>query len=171
MGHISLIAEELVKLLSRCPPDLYAQIQDSYNHSEWEAFVEGSLRETKARDTQPLAGGKPMSLMTVLHTGDGAQSSKESEDSSSDSDDDGGDGFGQKAEMGGGFGEPLTRTHAQDGFVPRGGNGEYDGFDDNDDNNVSPERAERDKRKSRADGSISVLGCEPRCETSCRFVR
>jgi SIT4-associating protein SAP185/190 len=60
MGHVVLVAEELVKFFARCPADLAVIVQESFVAAEWEAFVEGTLRETKAKDAQPLAGGKPM---------------------------------------------------------------------------------------------------------------
>ena len=103
MGHIILIAEEIVKFLARCPPELYACIKDSFNISEWESFVEGSLQETKARDTRPLAGGKPMPVVAPneIHP-------IMSEDSSDDE---------EEAKIG----EPLTRTVAADGFAARPG--------------------------------------------------
>ena len=96
MGHVVLVAEELVKFFARCPPDLAAIVQESFVTSEWEAFVEGTLRETKARDAQPLAGGKPMGAPPPV------------EDTSSDEEENRHD-----------FGEPLTRTVAQDGFATR----------------------------------------------------
>lgn len=52
MGHIVLIAEELVKFFSRCPVDLMDIVKDLFDHEEWEEFVAGSLRETKDRDTR-----------------------------------------------------------------------------------------------------------------------
>ena len=103
MGHIVLIAEEIVKFLARCPPELFAVIQDSFVMSEWEAFVEGSLRETKARDARPLAGGKPMQSAAPTES-----TVNVSEDSSDEE---------EEAK----FGEPLTRTVAADGFAPRAG--------------------------------------------------
>ena len=112
MGHLILLAEDIVKFLSRCPPELLAVIQDSYNSSEWDAFVDGTLTETKARDTQPLAGGKPMVQPAPIS----AVVSKV-EDDSSDEDED-----TDHAKIG----EPLTRTVAQDGFAPR----RYETFDD-----------------------------------------
>ena len=103
MGHIILIAEEIVKFLARCPPELYACIKHSFVMTEWESFVEGSLRETKARDTRPLAGGKPMPVVAPneIHP-------IVSEDSSDDE---------EEAKIG----EPLTRTVAADGFAMRSG--------------------------------------------------
>ncbi|CAK9784162.1 SAPS-domain-containing protein [Cutaneotrichosporon oleaginosum] len=99
MGHISLIAEELVKFFARCPTDLYEIIRPTYSQDAWDAFVEGSLRETRARDSQPLAGGKPM-------TGHGSGLSTNSERSDSDSESD--DDIGHA-----GIGEPLSRTVAK----------------------------------------------------------
>lgn len=99
MGHISLIAEELVKFFARCPTDLYEIIRPTYSQDAWDAFVEGSLRETRARDSQPLAGGKPMTGL-----GSGLSTNSERSDSDSESDDDTGAA---------GIGEPLTRTVAK----------------------------------------------------------
>nr|XP_019044808.1 hypothetical protein I302_06722 [Kwoniella bestiolae CBS 10118]OCF23738.1 hypothetical protein I302_06722 [Kwoniella bestiolae CBS 10118] len=115
MGHIILISEELVKFFARCPPELYDRIKNSFILSEWEEFVESPLREAKARDTKPLAGGKPIS----------SGSKRDDDDSSSDEDD---DERGDKVK----FGEPLTRTSAQDGFINRGGGEEYDDFGEGD---------------------------------------
>lgn len=99
MGHISLIAEELVKFFARCPTDLYEIIRPTYSPDAWDAFVEGSLRETRARDSQPLAGGKPMTGL-----GSGLSTNSERSDSDSESDDDTGAA---------GIGEPLSRTMAK----------------------------------------------------------
>jgi SIT4-associating protein SAP185/190 len=122
MGHVILIAEELVKFFARCPQDLWEVIQDSFVPSEWEAFVDGSLRETKDRDARPLAGGKPMAP---------APGTEGAADDSDDDDDE----IGVHK-----FGEPLTRTMAQDGYA-RGGEG-YEAYEDrnesgDDDDSVS----------------------------------
>lgn len=53
------MAEEIVKFLERCPPALYTLIEDGWNHSEWESFVSGPLRDTKDRDSRLLGGGRP----------------------------------------------------------------------------------------------------------------
>ncbi|WVR09507.1 hypothetical protein IAU60_006575 [Kwoniella sp. DSM 27419] len=135
MGHLILIAEEVVKFFSRCPPELYELIKDSFVPSEWAAFVDGSLSETKARDTKPLAGGKPMSAPGAMASAEavsgmgGAQS--RDDDSSSDDDDDGDEGHAVK------FGEPLTRTSAGDGFAHRG---EYDAYADQEGDEEGMER-------------------------------
>ncbi|WVQ95068.1 hypothetical protein IAU59_002160 [Kwoniella sp. CBS 9459] len=123
MGHIVLIAEELVKFFARCPPELYELIKDSFVLSEWEAFVDTSLSEAKARDTRPLAGGKPMTSAADSASEEGSSLGQgpnhRDDDSSSDDDDD-----GDQAVK---FGEPLTRTQAADGFAHRG---EFDAYAD-----------------------------------------
>ncbi|TXT15631.1 hypothetical protein VHUM_00134 [Vanrija humicola] len=108
MGHISLISEELVKFFARCPSDLYELIRPTFSQDDWTAYVEGSLSETRARDSQPLAGGKPMpGLGSAMGTG------SERSDSESDDDDDGNVHIG----------EPLSRTIAKqaDSYNDNGG--------------------------------------------------
>ena len=102
MGHVVLIADELVKFFGRCPESLLGALEPLYESAAWDAFVNGPLRETKARDTRPLAGGKP----SAPAAGPDALASQ---DDSSDEEDD--------AEPR--FGEPLARQQAQDGFVNR----------------------------------------------------
>lgn len=94
MGHISLIAEEVVRFLEKCPADLRAAIQPSFSADAWDAFVAGSLRETRDRDNAPLAGGKPGPGL-----GSGMSGTSERSDSESDDDDSGPT-----------IGEPLSRS-------------------------------------------------------------
>lgn len=94
MGHISLIAEEVVRFLEKCPADLKAAIQPSFSEDAWDAFVAGSLRETRDRDNAPLAGGKPGPGL-----GSGMSGTSERSDSESDDDDSGPT-----------IGEPLSRS-------------------------------------------------------------
>lgn len=116
MGHLILIAEEIVKFIARCPSDLYDIVKNTFILSEWEAFVNTSLREAKDRDDKPLAGGKPAHPSPM----------KSPDDSASDEDDD-----DEPMEGSMRFGEPLTRTSAKDGFAPRG---EFDAYADHDEN-------------------------------------
>lgn len=120
MGHIVLIAEEVVKFLSRSPPDLLDIVLPHIPQPQWDTFVLGQLQETRARDAQPLAGGKPV-LSGTTGGAEGGPSKSEDEESSSDSDDDDGQlgGFGT-------FGEPLQRTKAAEGYMPRGEGSEED---------------------------------------------
>lgn len=116
MGHLILIAEEIVKFFARCPSDLYDIVKNTFVLSEWEAFVNTSLREAKDRDDKPLAGGKPAHPSPI----------KSPDDSASDEDDD-----DEPIEGSMRFGEPLRRTSAKDGFAPRG---EFDAYADHDEN-------------------------------------
>ncbi|ORX38413.1 SIT4 phosphatase-associated protein-domain-containing protein [Kockovaella imperatae] len=103
MGHVVLIAEELVKFFARCPQDLMDIVQAYFDPETWENFVEGSLRETKDKDTRPLAGGKPSVATGTPYGHVEEDSSDEEEEPASNAK----------------FGEPLTRTKAQDGFAER----------------------------------------------------
>ncbi|ORY35642.1 SIT4 phosphatase-associated protein-domain-containing protein [Naematelia encephala] len=132
MGHIILIAEELVKFLARCPPELFEIIKSSFNQSEWDAFVDGALRDTKTRDSLPLAGGKPAATAAAAASASGVEGMGGKDDDSSDEDED--DGVDAK------FGEPLTRTTGGDGFVSRSG---FEGEGDDYWRNVSAESSRR----------------------------
>lgn len=149
MGHIILISEELVKFLVRCPQDLLDTVLPFIPQPDWDNFVAGQLSETRARDAQPLAGGKPMLSGTMA--GEGASSKSEDESSGSDSDDE-----EASAQLGGfgTFGEPLQRTKAAEGWVRRGsGNG---GEADNDD--TGSEEESTDRVSARVDDVNAGLG-------------
>ncbi|GAA5985159.1 hypothetical protein JCM11641_005470 [Rhodosporidiobolus odoratus] len=55
MGHLSLIAEETVKLFDRYP-GLRAVVEPSIPQPEWDNFVKTTLRDTRERDLTPLDG-------------------------------------------------------------------------------------------------------------------
>ncbi|GAA5996265.1 uncharacterized protein JCM10292_007496 [Rhodotorula paludigena] len=57
MGHLSLIAEETVKLFERFP-ELQQSVAAFVPQPEWDSFVTTTLRETRERDLQPLGGGR-----------------------------------------------------------------------------------------------------------------
>lgn len=136
MGHIVLIAEEIVKFLRAADPALLEKVLPYVQQPAWDEFVAGQLQETRARDTQPLAGGKP--LMGTTAPGDGSNSKSEDEESSSDSDDD--EDRGQLGGFGT-FGEPLQRTRAAESGHRAGGGSGSEG--DNDDTGSEEETAER----------------------------
>ncbi|KAJ9111728.1 hypothetical protein QFC19_001089 [Naganishia cerealis] len=90
MGHLLLIGEEVEKFLERCPPDLYLIIKDSFDRSEWDAYV-NQMKQDKIRDSQPLGGTRPQDTLSP-------------DDESDSSDDD-------VAELSGALaGQPLTRA-------------------------------------------------------------
>jgi hypothetical protein len=58
MGHLTYIAEEASKLLEKTGPEM-DKILAAVNMNEWEDYVNGVLKETKERDSQPLGGVRP----------------------------------------------------------------------------------------------------------------
>ncbi|KAH7149044.1 SIT4 phosphatase-associated protein-domain-containing protein [Dactylonectria estremocensis] len=60
MGHLTLIAEEVVKFTERHPPELLSEsVLDSVMSQEWINYVEGALAETRERDNAILGGVRP----------------------------------------------------------------------------------------------------------------
>lgn len=60
MGHLTLIAEEVVKFSERHPPELLSQtVVDSVLNQEWIDYVEQPLSETRERDNAILGGVRP----------------------------------------------------------------------------------------------------------------
>ena len=64
MGHLTLVAEEVVKFSDRHPPELLSQIVlDKVTSQQWSEYVENTLSETRERDNAILGGVRPdMSL-------------------------------------------------------------------------------------------------------------
>lgn len=73
MGHLTLLAEDVISALDRFPPDLSSQILNSYApHPEWEEYIKGRYSETKKKDRLALGGPKPSSsLSSSSSTGGG----------------------------------------------------------------------------------------------------
>lgn len=60
MGHLTLIAEEVVKFSDRHPPELLSQsVLDKVTSSQWSDYVENTLSETRERDNAILGGVRP----------------------------------------------------------------------------------------------------------------
>ncbi|KAI9752994.1 MAG: hypothetical protein M4579_005379 [Chaenotheca gracillima] len=60
MGHLTLIAEEVVKFTERNPPELLSQsVMDKVMHNDWVHYVEKTLAETRERDNAILGGVRP----------------------------------------------------------------------------------------------------------------
>ncbi|BGP46051.1 sporulation-induced protein [Rhodotorula kratochvilovae] len=64
MGHLSLIAEETVKLFDRFP-ELYQAVEASVPQPAWNDFVSTTLREARERDLTPLSGGRASLNLSV----------------------------------------------------------------------------------------------------------
>ena len=60
MGHLTLIAEEVVKFTERHPPELLSQsVVDKVLSREWYDYVDKTLAETRERDNAILGGVRP----------------------------------------------------------------------------------------------------------------
>lgn len=60
MGHLTLIAEEVVKFSDRQPPELLSQsVLDKVTSKQWTDYVENTLSETRERDNAILGGVRP----------------------------------------------------------------------------------------------------------------
>ena len=60
MGHLTLIAEEVVKFSDRHPPELLSQsVLDRVTSKQWTDYVENTLSETRERDNAILGGVRP----------------------------------------------------------------------------------------------------------------
>jgi SIT4-associating protein SAP185/190 len=60
MGHLTLIAEEVVKFTERHPPEVLSDpVMDKVLHNDWVDYVERTLSETRERDNAILGGVRP----------------------------------------------------------------------------------------------------------------
>lgn len=60
MGHLTLIAEEVVKFTERHPPELLSDsVVEKVMHNDWVVYVEVTLSETRERDNAILGGARP----------------------------------------------------------------------------------------------------------------
>ncbi|OQE43394.1 hypothetical protein PENCOP_c003G00997 [Penicillium coprophilum] len=60
MGHLTLVAEEVVKFSERHPPELLSRaVMESVLNPDWIEYVEQTLSETRERDNAILGGVRP----------------------------------------------------------------------------------------------------------------
>ncbi|KAG9318917.1 SIT4 phosphatase-associated protein-domain-containing protein [Chiua virens] len=59
MGHLTLMAEDVITALEHFPLDLRQVIERHAPQPAWNDYVTGRYKETKKRDTSLLGGGKP----------------------------------------------------------------------------------------------------------------
>ncbi|WFD42931.1 hypothetical protein MPSI1_001582 [Malassezia psittaci] len=59
MGHLNLIAEEVIKLREKYKSSLGERLQNCFPQPGWDTFVEEELRVSRAKEAMPLAGGCP----------------------------------------------------------------------------------------------------------------
>ncbi|KAL2266833.1 hypothetical protein VTJ83DRAFT_6185 [Remersonia thermophila] len=65
MGHLTLIAEEVVKFTERHPPEMLSEVVlEKVMAQDWVNYVEGPLAETRERDNAILGGVRPEVAMS-----------------------------------------------------------------------------------------------------------
>lgn len=70
MGHLTLIAEEVVKFTERHPPELLSEtVLQKVMDPDWINYVEGALAETRERDNAILGGVRPEVAMSNRQAG------------------------------------------------------------------------------------------------------
>lgn len=65
MGHLSLLAEEVVKLFVS-NPQIYDEVRPLIALEEWSTYVETTLRKIRETDLQPLGGGVTSALNDTI---------------------------------------------------------------------------------------------------------
>lgn len=71
MGHLSLIAEEVVKLFVHFQEQIYHVVEPTVKQPDWCVYVETSLRETRENDLQQLGGGISIAVNDTISTASG----------------------------------------------------------------------------------------------------
>ncbi|KAI3620714.1 hypothetical protein CBS9595_002681 [Malassezia furfur] len=59
MGHLNLIAEEVIKLLEKYPAAVGEKVKNCFPQPYWDTFVNDELRVSRVKEAMPLAGGRP----------------------------------------------------------------------------------------------------------------
>ncbi|KAH7107640.1 SAPS-domain-containing protein [Auriculariales sp. MPI-PUGE-AT-0066] len=60
MGHLTLIAEDVLSALEHYPFDLLTIVKQYVPQPQWDEYISTRYRETKRKDTSLLGGGKPV---------------------------------------------------------------------------------------------------------------
>lgn len=60
MGHLTLMAEDVISALEHFPPELRLVLITYAPSPGWDDYVMGRYNETKRKDTRLLGGGKPL---------------------------------------------------------------------------------------------------------------
>ncbi|CAI2165053.1 12776_t:CDS:10 [Funneliformis geosporum] len=70
MGHLTFIAEEVVKLLDNYAVEIGEKVIDFIAAEDWQEYVSKTLFETRKRDREPLGGHRPNTHDTMPPSGD-----------------------------------------------------------------------------------------------------
>ncbi|KAF7298318.1 hypothetical protein MKEN_01356300 [Mycena kentingensis (nom. inval.)] len=108
MGHLTLIAEDVLTALERFPTELRDQIASFAPQPDWDEYVQGRYNETKRRDAELLGGGKPV-IKSGMGGGAGAAAARWKVDEA--------DAGGATATLGGDDGAPSGMEMSVSGGV------------------------------------------------------
>lgn len=142
MGHLTLVAEEVVKFSERHPPELLSpSVMDAVLNPEWIEYVEQTLTETRERDNAILGGVRPdMSVgsrQTMLGSGQGFNSSSNALAEAGLNGGIGGSSF---------QGFDLNQNSVSGGTLGGGGNSLLSGFASSSDDDEDEEMEDQDDR-------------------------
>ncbi|CAG8565225.1 7450_t:CDS:10 [Funneliformis mosseae] len=70
MGHLTFIAEEVVKLLDNYAVEIGEKVIDYIAAEDWQEYVSKTLFETRKRDREPLGGHRPNTHDSMSPSGD-----------------------------------------------------------------------------------------------------
>lgn len=143
MGHLTLVAEEVVKFSERHPPELLSRsIMESVLNPDWIDYVEQTLSETRERDNAILGGVRPdMSVgprQTNISSGQGFSSNSSNALAEA----------GLNGGVGGSSfqGFDLNQGSASGGAFPGGGSALLSGFASSSDDDEDEEMEDQDER-------------------------
>ncbi|KAE8145516.1 Sit4-associated protein [Aspergillus avenaceus] len=151
MGHLTLIAEEVVKFSERHPPELLSPtVMENVLNPEWIDYVEQTLSETRERDNAILGGVRPdMSIghrQSMLNSGQSMTGSSALADAglngaASNSNFQGFDMMNQGSVSGGAFGLGSGGNTLLSGFASSSDD-EDEEMEDQDDRNLADQSTE-----------------------------
>jgi len=67
MGHLNLIAEEIIKLMERHSDVLGESVHEHFT-PDWEDYLNEELNESRAKESMPLAGGRPSNNLAGMQS-------------------------------------------------------------------------------------------------------
>ncbi|KKK19611.1 extragenic suppressor of kinetochore protein [Aspergillus rambellii] len=152
MGHLTLIAEEVVKFSERHPPELLSPaVMDYVLNPDWIDYVEQTLSETRERDNAILGGVRPdISIghrQGMLNNGQGMNSSSALAEAglnglASGSHFQGFDMMNQGSVSGGAFGLAAGNSSLLSGFASSSDDDEDEEMEDHDDRQMIEQSTE-----------------------------
>ncbi|CAJ0896542.1 148_t:CDS:10, partial [Entrophospora sp. SA101] len=80
MGHLTVIAEEIVKLMDRFAVEIGEKVREYIEAEDWQEYVSKTLRETRERDRAPLGGQRPTNHDSMSPSREGSEDDEDEDD-------------------------------------------------------------------------------------------